>query len=71
MPEVSAVSVSPTWTVPAMVGWPVAGVLAICCWTAKPTGSVAALVSVSSLPASSVKETFTLTATPASASTRV
>ena len=28
MPEMSAVSVSPIWAVPVMVGWPVAGLLA-------------------------------------------
>ena len=71
MPEVSAVSVSPTWAVPEMVGWPVARLFTTCCRTAMPTGSAAALVSVSWLPASSVNDTRTLTATPSSASTRV
>ena len=66
MPETPAVSVSPTWAVPLMVGWPVAGVLGLAA-----TVSVAALVSVSGLPASSVKDTRTLTVLPSSESISV
>ena len=62
----SAVSVPPTWAVPLVAGWPVAGLLAFA-----STAAVAALVSVSSLPASSVKDTFTLMALPSSSATRV
>ena len=51
MPEVSAVSSSPTWAVPLMVGCPVAGLSG---WGAAATASVAALVSVVSFSASSV-----------------
>ena len=43
MPEVSAVSVSPTWAVPLMVGAPVAGLLAPCAMsmvTVATTGSI-------------------------------
>ena len=69
MPEVTAVSVSPTWAVPVMVGNPVAGVLGG--GGAAATAPVAALVRSSSLPASSVKDTLTLMALPASAATRV
>ena len=68
MPDVFAVSVSPTCTVPLIVGAPVAGVLVV---GAAATASVAALVSDSSLPASSVKPTRTLITWPASASARV
>ena len=72
MPVVSAVSSSPTWAVPVMVGAPVAGVLeASCCWTAKSTASVAALVNVVSFPASSVTMTLTLMVLPSSSATRV
>ena len=66
MPDVSAVSISPTWAVPLMVGAPVAGRLG-----RASTSPVAALVKVSSLSASSVKLTFTLIVLPWSASTRV
>ena len=69
MPVVSAVSVSPTWAVPVMVGNPVAGVLGG--GGAGATAPVAALVSCSSLPASSVKDTLTLMALPSSSSARV
>ena len=59
MSDVSAVRVSPTWAVPAMVGAPV-GVL----FGSGPevTAAVAALVSDSSLPPSSVNVPRTLTA---------
>ena len=66
MPDVSAVSVSPTWTVPLTVGAPVAGLLGRAC-----TVAVAALLRVSSLPPSSEKLTWTLTVLPSSASTSV
>ena len=66
MLEMSAASVSPTWTVPLMVGCPVAGLLAFAA-----TASVAALVTVSALPASSVKDTVTLMVLPSSASVSV
>ena len=66
MPVVSAVSVSPTWAVPLIVGAPVAGLLG-----AADTAAVAALVSVSSLPPSSVKDTCTVTVLPSSASASV
>ena len=67
-PDVSAVSVSPTWIVPLMVGAPVAGLLGV---DAAATASVAAVVRVSSLPASSVKDTSTLMALLSSLSVRV
>ena len=60
MPEVLAVSISPTSAVPVMIGAPVAGLLAVCGWTAGLTVPVAVLVNVSSFPASSVKLTRTL-----------
>ena len=66
MPDVSAVSVSPTCAVPLMVGAPVAGLLGFA-----STAAVTALVRVSSFPASSVKDTVTLMAAPSSASERV
>ena len=69
--EVSAVSVSPTWAAPLMARAPVAGLLATCCWTAKLTESVAALVRDSEYPPLSVKDTRTLTVLPSSAVTRV
>ena len=62
MPLVSAVSVSPTWAVPLMVGAPVARLLG-----RAATAAVAALVRVSSLSASSVKLTRTLMVLPWSA----
>ena len=62
MAEVSAVSVSPTWAVPMIVGAPVAGLLG-----AASTAAVAALVNVSPLSASSVKDTRTLMVLPSSA----
>ena len=68
MPDVSTVSVSPTWAVPPMVGAPVAGLLG---WGSAATGSVAALVSVSWWPPSSTKVTRTLMALPTSSSVRV
>ena len=72
MPDRSAVSFSPTRTMPVMAGRPVAGVLAACASCVSGfTASVAALVSDSSLPASSVKLTVTLTALPSSESVRV
>ena len=61
MADVSAVSVSPTWTVPAMVGCPVAAT-----FSGRVTASVAVLVRVSENPSSSVKATRTLTAFPSS-----
>ena len=67
-PDVFAVSVSPTWTVPLMEGAPVAGVFGV---GAAAAASVAALVSDSSLPASSVKLTSTVMALPSSTSARV
>ena len=63
---VSAVSVSPTWAVPLIVGAPVTGEFGLAA-----TASVAALVSVSPMPASSVKDTCTLTVLPSSASKMV
>ena len=66
MLETSAVSVSPTWAVPVMVGAPAAGVLGLAA-----TAAVAALVSVSSWSASSVKDTRTLMVLPASSSVSV
>ena len=54
-----------------MVGAPVAALLATCCWTAKPTASVATLVSVSPNPASSVNDTRTLIVLPSSPDTKV
>ena len=65
MPEVSAVSVSPTCAVPLMVGCPVAGLLG-----RASTVPVAALVNSSSLPAPSVKDTRTLTVLPSSLSVK-
>ena len=64
--DVFAVSVSPTWAVPSMVGPPVAVLLGL-----PATAGVAALVNVSWLPLSSVKETRTLIALPSSESVRV
>ena len=66
MPETSAVSVSPTWAVPEMVGAPVAGLLGLAA-----TGPVAALVSDSAKPAPSVKVTVTVMALPCSLPVRV
>ena len=66
IPDVSAVSVSPTWVVPVMVGAPAAGVLGLAA-----TAAVAPLVSDSAFSASSVKDTFTLMALPSSLSVRV
>ena len=60
MAEVSAVSVSPTWGVPSMVGRPVGSEFG----SAAITASVAALVRVSLCPRSSVKETLTFMAKP-------
>ena len=60
MPDVSAVSVSPTRAAPLMVGAPVAGVFTL---------AVASLVKVSALLALSVKLTFTLMNLPPSAAT--
>ena len=68
MPVVPAVSTSPTWGVPLMVGSPVAGRSG---WGAAATASVAALVSVVSFSASSVKVTLTLMVWPSSSATRV
>ena len=68
MPEVFAVSVSPTWAVPLMVGAPVAGLLSA---GAAVTAAVATLVSVSLLPSSSVKDTSTLMALLSSLLVRV
>ena len=68
MPDVFAVSVSPTWAVPLTLGAPVAGVLGV---GAADTASVAPLVNVSSLPASSVKLTRTLMVLPSSAAATV
>ena len=65
MPVVLAVSVSPTWAVPVMVGAPVAGLLAAV------TAAVAALVNDSALSASSLKDTWTLIPVSASPATRV
>ena len=70
MPDVSAVSVWSTCTVPLMVGRPVAVRLGAAA-TAAATAAVAALVSVSTLLASSVKDTLTLMVLPWSAGTRV
>ena len=67
-PDVFAVSVSPTWAIPLMVGAPVAGLLVV---GAASTVSVAPLVSVSSLSASSVKLTCTVMALLSSLSVRV
>ena len=61
-----AVSVSPTRTVPLMVGAPVAGELG-----RAATVAVGALSSASPLPASSVKLTRTLMVLPASSSAGV
>ena len=66
MPDVPAVSVSPTWAVPLMVGTPVGALLATAA-----TAAVAALVRDSSLPPSSVKATLTLMVLPASEAARV
>ena len=72
MPDVSTVSVPPTWAVPVTVGAPVAGLLAACASSVPgSTASVAALVSDSSFPASSVKLTFTLMVSPTSLEARV
>ena len=74
MPDVSAVSVSPTWAVPPMAGVPVAGLLGLAACASCVSGStasVAAPVSPSSLPASSVKVTVTLMALPMSSTTGV
>ena len=59
MSEMEAVSVSPTCTVPLMVGRPVAGLLGLAA-----TVAVAPLVSVSALFLSSVKDTRTWTVCP-------
>ena len=61
MPVTSAVSVSPTWAVPLMVGWPVAEVLG-----AAATAPVGSLVRLSWWPSSSVKLTVTVMALPSS-----
>ena len=66
MPEVSAVSVRPTWAVPVMVGTPVAEVLGLAA-----TSPVGSLVSVSGLPSASVKLTVNVMALPSSSSVRV
>ena len=66
MPDVEAVSSSPTCGVPLIVGVPVAAV-----FSGGATASVAALVRLSSLPASSVKLTRTLSLSPSSAATGV
>ena len=66
MPLVSAVSVSPTCTVPLMVGKPVGGLFG-----RAATAAIAALVRVSRLFASSAKDTLTLMVLPLSAGTRV
>ena len=78
MPDVSAVSVSPTWAVPLMVGAPVAGVLGVgaaATWHPLILGAALGRHSVSlvtsSLPVSSVKPTCTLMALPSSVSARV
>ena len=67
MPEVLAVSVSPTLAVPLMLGAPDAGLLGG--GSAAATAAVAALVSDSAWPASSVNDTFTLIALPTSPDT--
>ena len=66
MPEVSAVSVSPTCAVPLMMGCPVAGLLGLAF-----TASVATLVRLSACPLSSVKDTATVMTLPSSVSTSV
>ena len=66
MPEVATVRVSPTWAVPLMAGFPVAGLLG-----AAATAPVAAPVRVSEYPPLSVKATRTLMVRPTSADTRV
>ena len=66
MPEVDALSVSPTWAVPLIAGSPVAALLVLAA-----TAPVAALISVSWFPLSSVKDTRTLTTLPVSASASV
>ena len=70
IPEISAVSVSPTRAVPAMAGAPVAGVFSSCGGDAGETSTVS-LSSDSGWPASSVKDTSTLMVLPASSATRV
>ena len=66
MPDVEAVSASPTCAVPPIAGAPVAAV-----FSGGVTASVAALVRLSSWPASSVKLTRTLSLSPSSAATGV
>ena len=68
MPDVEAVSASPTCGVPLIVGAPAAAVFV---GGAAATASVAALVRRSSWPASSVKSTRTVSLLPSSAATGV
>ena len=69
MPDVLAVSVSPTCAVPLMVGAPEAGLLGG--GSSATTAAVAALVNSSALPPSSLKDTLTLIALPTSPATGV